>query len=41
MELLERASKRKVTAMRILEELKLIEKWNTIGQAYIVGATTI
>lgn len=39
LELLERASKRKVTAMRILEELKLIEKWNTIGQAYVVGAT--
>ncbi|MFJ5563670.1 hypothetical protein [Lysinibacillus xylanilyticus] len=39
MELLERASKRKVTAMRILEELELIEKWNTIGQAYVVGAT--
>jgi len=39
LELLERASKRKVTAMHILEELKLIEKWNTIGQAYIVGAT--
>ncbi|MFJ7183376.1 hypothetical protein [Lysinibacillus xylanilyticus] len=39
MELLERASKRKETAMRILEELRLIEKWNTIGQAYVVGAT--
>ncbi|MFF2794034.1 hypothetical protein [Lysinibacillus xylanilyticus] len=38
-ELLERASKRKVTAMRILEDLELIEKWNTIGQAYVVGAT--
>ncbi|MFJ3386798.1 MULTISPECIES: hypothetical protein [unclassified Lysinibacillus] len=39
MELLERASKRKETAMLILEELELLEKWNTIGQAYVVGAT--
>ncbi|TQR35862.1 hypothetical protein C7Y47_06110 [Lysinibacillus sphaericus] len=36
MELLERASKRKETAML---ELELPEKWNTIGQAYVVGAT--
>ncbi|MGE7693946.1 hypothetical protein ACQKNC_07475 [Lysinibacillus sp. NPDC094177] len=39
MELLERAQKRKETAMLILEELELLEKWNTIGQAYVVGAT--
>ncbi|MEB2301492.1 hypothetical protein LAV72_17950 [Lysinibacillus xylanilyticus] len=39
MELLERAQKRKETAMLILEELELIEKWNTIGEAYVVGAT--
>lgn len=37
--LLERAQKRKETAMLILEELKLLEKWNTIGQAFVVGAT--
>ncbi|MGE7947166.1 hypothetical protein [Lysinibacillus sp. NPDC093688] len=39
MELLERAQKRKETALLILEELELIEKWNTIGEAYVVGAT--
>jgi hypothetical protein len=39
LKLLERASKRKETAIHILEELELIEKWNTIGQACIVGAT--
>ncbi|MFB7157281.1 hypothetical protein [Lysinibacillus sp. NPDC056232] len=39
MALIERASKRKETANLILEELELIEKWNTIGQAYVVGAT--
>jgi len=39
LELLERAQKRKETAMLILEELELIEKWNTIGEAYVVGAT--
>lgn len=39
MELLERAQKRKETAILILEELELLEKWNTIGQAYVVGAT--
>ncbi|MGE8037157.1 hypothetical protein [Lysinibacillus sp. NPDC093692] len=39
MKLLERAQKRKETAMLILEELKLLDKWNTIGQAFVVGAT--
>lgn len=39
LKLLERAQKRKETAMLILEELMLLEKWNTIGQAYVVGAT--
>ncbi|MGE7691367.1 hypothetical protein ACQKMI_19420 [Lysinibacillus sp. NPDC097214] len=39
MELLERAQKRKETAMLILGELELIEKWNTIGETYVVGAT--
>ncbi|MBG9479598.1 hypothetical protein ABE60_19135 [Lysinibacillus sphaericus] len=39
LKLLERAQKRKETAMLILEKLKLLEKWNTIGQAYVVGAT--
>ena len=39
MKLLERASMRKESAIHILEELELLEKWNTIGQAYVVGAT--
>ncbi|KOP69741.1 hypothetical protein AMS59_22775 [Lysinibacillus sp. FJAT-14745] len=39
MELLKRAQERKETASLILEELELLEKWNTIGQAYVVGAT--
>ncbi|OXS74956.1 hypothetical protein B1B04_08720 [Lysinibacillus sp. KCTC 33748] len=39
MKLLEGAQKRKETAMLILEELKLLNKWNTIGQAFVVGAT--
>jgi len=30
---------RKESAIHILEELELLEKWNTIGQAYVVGAT--
>ncbi|MFT9819382.1 hypothetical protein [Lysinibacillus sp. NPDC056185] len=39
MELLKRAQERKETASLILKELALLEKWNTIGQAYVVGAT--
>ncbi|MDM5248195.1 hypothetical protein [Lysinibacillus sp. G4S2] len=39
MELLKRAQERKETALTILNELELLEKWNKIGQAYVVGAT--
>jgi len=39
LELLKRAQERKETASLILKELALLEKWNTIGQAYVVGAT--
>ncbi|MGY3188831.1 hypothetical protein [Lysinibacillus sp. TE18511] len=39
MEILKRAQERKETALTILNELALLEKWNKIGQAYVVGAT--
>ncbi|GLY11908.1 hypothetical protein [Pseudobacillus badius] len=35
---LERAAKRKQQAEKILNELKLIEKWDTVGNCFIVGA---
>ncbi len=36
---LERANKRKTRAMQILDELQLIQKWSTVGDCYLVGAT--
>lgn len=36
---LDRAFQKKQQAEKILNELQLIEKWNTIGECYIVGAT--
>lgn len=36
---LERANKRKTRAMKILDELQLIQKWSTVGDCYLVGAT--
>ena len=36
---LERAKKRKDTAMHILDELQLIQKWRTVGNCFLVGAT--
>ncbi|MFD1851961.1 hypothetical protein [Oceanobacillus bengalensis] len=35
---LERAAKRKLQAEKILNELQLIQKWNTVGDCYIVGS---
>ncbi|MFJ6268314.1 hypothetical protein ACIQ1D_11350 [Lysinibacillus xylanilyticus] len=35
---LERAAKRKLQAEKILDELQLIQKWNTVGNCFIVGA---
>lgn len=35
---LERAAKRKLQAEKILNELKLIERWDTIGNCFLVGA---
>lgn len=35
---LERAAKRKQQAEKILNELKLIERWDTVGNCFIVGA---
>ncbi|MFJ7662453.1 hypothetical protein ACIQXW_08635 [Lysinibacillus sp. NPDC097162] len=36
---IERANKRKVKAIRILDELQLIQKWSTVGNCFLVGAT--
>ena len=36
---LERAAKKKVQAEKILNELNLIEKWETVGNCFLVGAT--
>lgn len=36
---LTRAAKRKIQAEKILNELKLIERWGTVGECFIVGAT--
>lgn len=39
MESLTRASLKKQQAEQILNELQLVEKWNTVGDCHIVGAT--
>ena len=36
---LERANNRQFQAEKILNELQLIQKWNTVGDCFIVGAT--
>lgn len=36
---LDRANRKKVRALKILDELQLMQRWRTIGNCFVVGAT--